>query len=276
MRSGFAPGNTMSLVILPQALRVMIPPMISQYLNLTKNSSLALLVGYMDATGTLGGITLNQTGREFETLFLLMAFYLAVSLSIAAVMNLYNENVKLVERTSTSGLGFSFLSVIDGLTGRWENLKRGDAIMKPGYGIRGFINLFVLFYVGWLLLLMNYTFLERISDIRPSYFEWTVAEQLTMLLSIIMCFGAVSTCLFKNARFFDFVVVELIAFVLLAFFGRPLIDMELAFFGEGSLLATLDATTLFAIGVGIRVAILIYTAFGPAPNLTFFNRVREA
>ncbi|MEM6678056.1 MAG: ABC transporter permease subunit, partial [Pseudomonadota bacterium] len=82
---GLQPGRTMSLVILPQALRVIIPPLISQYLNLTKNSSLALLIGYMDITGTLMGITLNQTGREFETLGLGMAAYLTFSLSIAGV-----------------------------------------------------------------------------------------------------------------------------------------------------------------------------------------------
>ncbi|MEZ5935239.1 MAG: ABC transporter permease subunit [Alphaproteobacteria bacterium] len=95
---GLRPNRTMNLIILPQALRVIIPPLISQYLNLTKNSSLAIAVGYMDATGTLGGITLNQTGREMECLMLLMAFYLIVSLSISAIMNLYNERVKLVER----------------------------------------------------------------------------------------------------------------------------------------------------------------------------------
>ncbi len=95
---GLRPNRTMNLIILPQALRVIIPPLISQYLNLTKNSSLAIAVGYMDATGTLGGITLNQTGREMECLMLLMAFYLIVSLVISGAMNWYNERVKLVER----------------------------------------------------------------------------------------------------------------------------------------------------------------------------------
>ena len=71
----------MSLVILPQALRVIIPPMISQYLNLTKNSSLAIAVGYMDVRATLGGITMNQTGRELECMLLLMGFYLVLSLA---------------------------------------------------------------------------------------------------------------------------------------------------------------------------------------------------
>ena len=95
---GLKPGRTMSLVILPQALRVIIPPLISQYLNLTKNSSLAIAVGYMDVTGTLGGITLNQTGRELESILLLMACYLAISLSVSAVLNWYNDKVKLKER----------------------------------------------------------------------------------------------------------------------------------------------------------------------------------
>ncbi len=95
---GLRPNRTMNLIILPQALRVIIPPLISQYLNLTKNSSLAIAVGYMDATGTLGGITLNQTGREMECIMLLMLFYLTVSLVISFLMNIYNERVKLVER----------------------------------------------------------------------------------------------------------------------------------------------------------------------------------
>ncbi len=80
---GLRPGRTMSLVILPQALRVIIPPLISQYLNLTKNSSLAIAVGYLDMRGTLGGITLNQTGRELECMLLLMMSYLIISLIIS-------------------------------------------------------------------------------------------------------------------------------------------------------------------------------------------------
>jgi general L-amino acid transport system permease protein len=84
--------------VLPQAMRVIIPPLISQYLNLTKNSSLAIAVGYADVTATLGGITLNQTGRAIECVLLLMLFYLAISLAISAVMNAYNNSVKLKER----------------------------------------------------------------------------------------------------------------------------------------------------------------------------------
>ena len=95
---GISQGRTMNLVVLPQALRIIIPPLISQYLNLTKNTSLASAVGYMDMTGTLMGITLNQTGREMETLLMGMAVYLAISLIISGVMNWYNNSVKLVER----------------------------------------------------------------------------------------------------------------------------------------------------------------------------------
>ncbi|MTD99292.1 ABC transporter permease subunit [Paracoccus sp. YIM 132242] len=95
---GLRPGRTMNLVILPQALRVIIPPLISQYLNLTKNSSLAIAVGYMDIKGTLGGTTLNQTGRELESILLMMGVYLVLSLIISTGMNIFNASVKLKER----------------------------------------------------------------------------------------------------------------------------------------------------------------------------------
>ncbi|UXU76104.1 MULTISPECIES: amino acid ABC transporter permease [unclassified Paracoccus (in: a-proteobacteria)] len=95
---GLRPRRTMSLVILPQALRVIVPPLISQYLNLTKNSSLAIAVGYMDLRGTLGGTTLNQTGREMECMILMMGIYLALSLIISGAMNVFNSRVKLKER----------------------------------------------------------------------------------------------------------------------------------------------------------------------------------
>ena len=95
---GLRPNRVMNLVVLPQALRVIIPPLISQYLNLTKNSSLAIAVGYMDARATLGGITMNQTGRELECMLLLMGFYLIVSLGISSLMNWYNARVSLKER----------------------------------------------------------------------------------------------------------------------------------------------------------------------------------
>ncbi len=95
---GLRPNKTMNLVILPQAMRVIVPPLISQYLNLTKNSSLAVVAGYMDITQTLGGVTMNQTGREMESILLLMGAYLIISLLISMVMNYYNERTKLKER----------------------------------------------------------------------------------------------------------------------------------------------------------------------------------
>jgi len=95
---GLKPSKVMNLVILPQARRVIIPPLTSQYLNLTKNSSLAIAIGYMDLVATLGGISLNQTGREMETMVIVMLIYLSVSLSISAFMNWYNNKSKLVGR----------------------------------------------------------------------------------------------------------------------------------------------------------------------------------
>jgi general L-amino acid transport system permease protein len=92
------PSKTMKLVILPQAMRVIIPPLISQFLNLTKNSSLAIAVGYMDVRATLGGISISQTGRELEGMLLLGGFYLALSLIISSGMNYYNTRTKLEER----------------------------------------------------------------------------------------------------------------------------------------------------------------------------------
>lgn len=95
---GIQPTLTMRLVILPQALRIIIPPLISQYLNITKNTSLALAVGYMDMRSTLGGITINQTGRELEGMMLMMLIYLLISLTISGLMNIYNSKIKLKER----------------------------------------------------------------------------------------------------------------------------------------------------------------------------------
>jgi len=95
---GLRPNRTMNLVILPQALRVIIPPMISQWLSLTKDTSLGIAVSYLDLRGTLGGITLNQTGRELECMLLMMMIYLILSLLISAAGNAYNASVKLKER----------------------------------------------------------------------------------------------------------------------------------------------------------------------------------
>ena len=95
---GLRPNWTMRLVILPQALRVIIPPLTSQYLNLTKNSSLAIAVGYPDLVATFGGTTLNQTGQAIEVIAITMAVYLSLSLTISLIMNWYNKRIALVER----------------------------------------------------------------------------------------------------------------------------------------------------------------------------------
>lgn len=95
---GIRRGRILNLVIIPQALRVIIPPLTSQYLNLTKNSSLAIAIGYMDVVATIGGISLMQTGKEMETMILVIAIYLAISLMISMFMNWYNKRNKLVER----------------------------------------------------------------------------------------------------------------------------------------------------------------------------------
>ena len=95
---GLRPGRTLSLVVIPQALRVIVPPLASQYMNLTKNSSLAIAIGYMDLVATIGGISLMQTGKEMETMIIVLLTYLCLSLTISLIMNWYNNRIKLVER----------------------------------------------------------------------------------------------------------------------------------------------------------------------------------
>ncbi len=95
---GLRPNRTLRLVVIPQALRVIVPPLASQYLNLTKNSSLAIAIGYMDIVATVGGITLMQTGKEMETMIVVLLIYLTISLLISGFMNWYNKKMALVER----------------------------------------------------------------------------------------------------------------------------------------------------------------------------------
>ncbi len=84
----------MKLIVIPQALRVIIPPLTSQYLNLTKNSSLGIAIGYADLVHGFGGISLNQTGRAIEIMFMVMLTYLTISLIISLFMNIYNKSVQ--------------------------------------------------------------------------------------------------------------------------------------------------------------------------------------
>ena len=97
MSIGLKPGHVLNLVILPQALRVIVPPLTSQLLNLTKNSSLAVAIGYPDFV-SVAGTTINQTGQAIEGVALIMIVYLIFSLSTSAYMNWYNKKIALVER----------------------------------------------------------------------------------------------------------------------------------------------------------------------------------
>ena len=92
--------NTVTLrqVIIPQALRVIIPPLTSQYLNIVKNSSLAAAIGYPDMVSLFAGTVLNQTGQAIETIAITMSVYLIISLSISLLMNIYNRRIALIER----------------------------------------------------------------------------------------------------------------------------------------------------------------------------------
>lgn len=94
---GLSKNQTMRMVVIPQALRVIIPPLTSQYLNLTKNSSLAIAIGYQDLV-SIGGTILNQSGQALEVVGIWMAVYLSLSLATSAYMNWYNKRIALVER----------------------------------------------------------------------------------------------------------------------------------------------------------------------------------
>ena len=94
---GLSHGHTLRLVVIPQALRVIIPPLTNQYLNLTKNSSLAVAIAYPDLV-SVGGIVLNQSGQAIEVIAIWMVIYLGTSIGTAAIMNAYNRHVAIVER----------------------------------------------------------------------------------------------------------------------------------------------------------------------------------
>jgi general L-amino acid transport system permease protein len=91
---GLSRGQVLRLIILPQALRVIIPPLTSQYLNLTKNSSLAVAIGYPDLV-SVANTAINQTGQAVEGIAVIMAVYLTISLSISTFMNWYNRRIAL-------------------------------------------------------------------------------------------------------------------------------------------------------------------------------------
>ena len=95
---GLRQNVIMNLIIIPQALRVIVPPLTSQFLNLTKNSSLGIAIGYADLVHGFGGISLNQTGQAIECMAIVMATYLTISLTISFFMNIYNRAIQLEGR----------------------------------------------------------------------------------------------------------------------------------------------------------------------------------
>ena len=95
---GLNNSQSLNLIVIPQALRVIIPPTTNQYLNLTKNSSLAAAIGYPDLTGVFAGTALSQTGKAIEIIFIVMITYLTISLLISLILNWYNKKIALVER----------------------------------------------------------------------------------------------------------------------------------------------------------------------------------
>ncbi|MEQ1866660.1 MAG: ABC transporter permease subunit, partial [Micropepsaceae bacterium] len=95
---GLTRGQVLRLVVVPQAMRQIIPPLTSQYLNLTKNSSLAVAIAYPDLVSVFAGTSLSQTGQAIEIIAITMAVYLTISLTTSAFMNWYNARIALTER----------------------------------------------------------------------------------------------------------------------------------------------------------------------------------
>ena len=95
---GLSRGRTLRLVVIPQAARIIIPPLTGQYLNLTKNSSLAVAIGYPDFVSVFTGTVLNQTGQAVEVILITMGVFLTISLLTSAFMNWFNRRMALVER----------------------------------------------------------------------------------------------------------------------------------------------------------------------------------
>jgi general L-amino acid transport system permease protein len=98
MAIGLSKGQALRLVVIPQALRIIIPPLTSQFLNLTKNSSLGVAIAYPDLVSIWSGTVLNQTGQAVEVILITMGVYLSLSLITSAFMNWFNRRMALVER----------------------------------------------------------------------------------------------------------------------------------------------------------------------------------
>ena len=98
MAIGLSKGQALRLVVIPQAMRIIIPPLTSQFLNLTKNSSLGVAIAYPDLVSIWSGTVLNQTGQAVEVILITMGVYLSLSLITSAFMNWFNARMALVER----------------------------------------------------------------------------------------------------------------------------------------------------------------------------------
>ena len=95
---GLRPSLALRLVVIPQAMRVIIPPMTNQYLNLVKNSTFGQVIAFPELFKVLAGTTFNQVGQAIEIMFMLLSIYLVISLSVSALMNWYNRKIALVTR----------------------------------------------------------------------------------------------------------------------------------------------------------------------------------
>jgi len=169
--------------------------------------------------------------------------------------------VKLVERTSVTGGGFSVLNFFGSTAGKWETLKRGDAKMQDNYGVAGWLNLVVLLYGATFVLMLYFVFID---PVRASYWEWSTSHQLVALALTVLSGATMITCIFKNARFIDLAVAELIVFVVAVLIGLPVSEIAWG----------LSATVVVFGGLAARLATIAYTIFAPRPNVTFFNRVK--
>jgi general L-amino acid transport system permease protein len=172
--------------------------------------------------------------------------------------------VKLVERTSVTGGGFSVLGLFGGVSGKWETLKKGDARMRRDYGVASWLNLVVLLYALTFAMMLYYLFVEKRAP-SDSYYLWSMSHKLITLLLTVFSGAAMVTCIFKHYRFIDMAAVELVFFILAVLIGLPFGDMTVG---------VPNSVIVFG-GLAARLAVIGYTVFGSRPNVTFFYRVRE-
>ena len=182
------------------------------------------------------------------------------------VMNLYNEQVKLVERTSASGTTFTLAKLFDKTTGPWDNLKKGDAAHKPIYGVAGFLNLVVLLYAAMLVGLLDWLFLASVPEDRIPYVEWTFVAQLSYLALTASCVATLLTAMFKHYRVADFAALTAILWVVGALAGADI----------GGLMPSVPHAVVVVGGLALQLASIAYLVLGARPNVTYLTRVKRA